>query len=327
MRWKNASDFCANVAFERRIVGSSLMRHLHRALGPAELLRLEGRHLDGQLGRRGDLGQVDEASSRAAARGTRGPCPRSACRAASRRRRRSPTRRQMPAVPLKLKKRPDQLRPACSMMKWPSSISACTSVSAEKSRLTCSQRHCTTATRGSLKWWIAALEDVGQRQEVGVEDQDELALGGPQAVLERARLEAGAVDAVDVLDVQVGEAPRAGRRSCACRSPASRRCCRRAPGSGSDRAGSGCSATASSSRSTTYISLKSGSCTVTAGSSEKLPERARALVAVSVVEPDQRASGGSRRTRGPGGWRGKSRPPNPKSPCARNVEPAIVIEL
>ena len=24
MRWKNASDFCAKVAFERRIVGSSL---------------------------------------------------------------------------------------------------------------------------------------------------------------------------------------------------------------------------------------------------------------------------------------------------------------
>ena len=41
-------------------------------------------------------------------------------------------RRQMPAVPLKLKKRPDQLRPACSMMKWPSSISACTSVSARE---------------------------------------------------------------------------------------------------------------------------------------------------------------------------------------------------
>ena len=37
-----------------------LLRHLHRALGPAELLRLERRHLDGQLGGRRDLGQVDE---------------------------------------------------------------------------------------------------------------------------------------------------------------------------------------------------------------------------------------------------------------------------
>jgi len=60
-------------------------------------------------------------------------------------------RRQRPAVPLKLKKRPDQLRPACSMMKCPSSIRASTSVRAEKSRLTCSQRHCTTATFGSVK--------------------------------------------------------------------------------------------------------------------------------------------------------------------------------
>ena len=52
----------------------------------------------------------------------------------------------------------------------------------------------------------AALEHVGLRHEVGVEDQDELALGGAQAVLERAGLEAGAIDAVDVLDVQVGVA-------------------------------------------------------------------------------------------------------------------------
>ena len=55
---------------------------------------------------------------------------------------------------------------------------------------------------------MAALEHVGLRQEVGVEDQDELALGGAQAVVERAGLEAGAVDAVDVLDVELGEAPR-----------------------------------------------------------------------------------------------------------------------
>ena len=53
---------------------------------------------------------------------------------------------------------------------------------------------------------MRALEDVGLRQEVGVEDQDELALGRAQAVLERAGLEAGAVGAVDVLDVEVGVA-------------------------------------------------------------------------------------------------------------------------
>ena len=40
-------------------------------------------------------------------------------------------RRQMPAVPLKLKKRPERWRAVCSMTKWPSSIIACSSVRRE----------------------------------------------------------------------------------------------------------------------------------------------------------------------------------------------------
>jgi len=39
----------------------------------------------------------------------------------------------MPAVPLKLKKRPDRFRAVCSMMKCPSSMSAWVRVSAELS--------------------------------------------------------------------------------------------------------------------------------------------------------------------------------------------------
>ena len=37
----------------------------------------------------------------------------------------------MPAVPLKLKKRPERLRAPCSTMKWPSSMIDWTSVSSE----------------------------------------------------------------------------------------------------------------------------------------------------------------------------------------------------
>ena len=41
------------------------------------------------------------------------------------------SRRQMPAVPLKLKKQPLRLRAVCSIMKWPSSRMASTRVSSE----------------------------------------------------------------------------------------------------------------------------------------------------------------------------------------------------
>ena len=47
-----------------------------------------------------------------------------------------------------------------------------------------------------------ALEDVGRRDEVGVEHEDELPLARPQTIRERAGLEARAVRAVQVLDVE-----------------------------------------------------------------------------------------------------------------------------
>jgi hypothetical protein len=45
-------------------------------------------------------------------------------------------------------------------------------------------------------------EEVGRRDEIGVEDEDELAGAGIETALEGAGLEAGAVHAVDVLDVE-----------------------------------------------------------------------------------------------------------------------------
>ena len=46
-----------------------------------------------------------------------------------------------------------------------------------------------------------ARQEVGLRNEVGVEDRDEIAARDLQSLVERARLESGAILAVDVLDV------------------------------------------------------------------------------------------------------------------------------
>jgi hypothetical protein len=45
-------------------------------------------------------------------------------------------------------------------------------------------------------------EEIGGGEEIGIEDEDELSLAGIEASLQRAGLEAGAVHAVDVLDVE-----------------------------------------------------------------------------------------------------------------------------
>ncbi len=86
-------------------------------------------------------------------------------------------RRQMPAVPLKLKKRPERLRAVCSMTKWPSS----------KMRLRLGEdgvvavevppAHLHHADLRVGEEGHRALEEVRGRDEVGVEDRDELALG------------------------------------------------------------------------------------------------------------------------------------------------------
>ena len=104
---------------------------LDRALRPAVLLRLEGVHLDRHFRRRDEVLHEHELPAAQLGAVATGRGPRSACRAASRRRRRWPSRRQMPAVPLKLKKQPARLRLPCSSTKWPSSRIAWTRVSSE----------------------------------------------------------------------------------------------------------------------------------------------------------------------------------------------------
>ena len=115
-------------------------------------------------------------------------------------------RRHIPAVPLKLKKRPDQARPACSITKWPSSSSACASVSAEKSRFRCSQRHCTTATLGSTKWCTvrSSMSGLGRKSASKIRISSPLAVRSPLS--SAPALKPVRSLPVDVLDVQLGEA-------------------------------------------------------------------------------------------------------------------------
>ncbi len=111
--------------------------------------------------------------------------------------------RHMPPVPEKLKSQPAAERARFSTRWWPSSMSACMRVSSECSRFRWPQRACTMPTlRVGHEVRHDRAQEVGLREEVGVEDGDELALGDLQPVVERARLVAGAIDAVDVDDVE-----------------------------------------------------------------------------------------------------------------------------
>ena len=60
------------------------------------------------------------------------------------------------------------------------------------------QRACTMPTFGVGEVRHQPREEIGTRDEVGVEDRDELAAGDLQPGLERAGLVAGPVGAVDV---------------------------------------------------------------------------------------------------------------------------------
>ena len=97
-----------------------LQAGLDRPLGPAMLLRLERVHLDRHFRRRDDVRQELEPPAtqlRAVAEvevlGQRVVLPSA--------RRSIASRRQIPAVPLKLKKQPARLRPPCSSTKCASS--------------------------------------------------------------------------------------------------------------------------------------------------------------------------------------------------------------
>jgi len=60
VRWKVASTFSRHGRFGGEDPRQQLLADLHRALRPALLLRLEGVHLDGQLGGGDEVGQVHE---------------------------------------------------------------------------------------------------------------------------------------------------------------------------------------------------------------------------------------------------------------------------
>ena len=180
-----------------------LARDLDRALGPAELLRLEGRHLDGQLGRRGDLGQVDEA-------------PAAQLR---------PVRQihvlgqgvVVPAAGVDDGRAPPQPGGAVEVEEAAGAVAAGVlhdEVAVEHQGLRLGQRREVAVDvlpaalhhrdLGVEEVVHGALQDVGVGHEVGVEDEHQLALGGAQAVLQGAGLEAGAIGAMHVLDVEVG---------------------------------------------------------------------------------------------------------------------------
>ena len=92
-------------------------------------------------------------------------------------------------------------------MKWPSRRIACARVRNEYSRLMCSQRPCTSPTLRIGEIVDGFLQEIGFRHKIGVEDRDELALGGLQAVFQGARLESGPVVPVDVMNVNAAPAP------------------------------------------------------------------------------------------------------------------------
>ena len=65
-------------------------------------------------------------------------------------------------------------------------------------------------TPGSAKWWTTLVEPLGRRNEVGVEDGDELAFGGFEARFQGSGFEAVAVGAVKIVDGLGLEARSAG---------------------------------------------------------------------------------------------------------------------
>ena len=138
--------------------------------------------------------------------------------------------RQMPPVPLKLKSQPG--RGAGAVLDEVVAVEH-ERLHAREQRVLAVQVAPARLDHADLRVGDEVRDDgakeVRLREEVGVEDGDELALGDLQPVVERARLVAGAVDAVDVHDVEprLAQALDAGAHERA----ASRRSSRRAPGS------------------------------------------------------------------------------------------------
>ena len=178
-----------------------LLAHLHRALGPALLLRLEGVHLDRQLGGGDEVRQVHEPPApqlrpvgevEVLGEGVVLPAPR------VRDHRAAPDARGAVEV--------EEAAGAAARPVLHDEVPV------EHDRLHFGEQRVVAVDvaparldHPDLRVGEVAeglLEDVGRGHEVGVEDEDELAGGGAQAGVEGARLVAGAVGAVQVVDVE-----------------------------------------------------------------------------------------------------------------------------
>ncbi len=178
-----------------------LLAGLHRALGPAVLLVLEGVHLDRHFGQRDQVLQVDEAPAlhlgavgqiEVLRQGVVLPAPGIVDRGTA----------------------PDAGR-AVEVEEAPGTAATAVlddEVPIEQHRLHLRQQRVLTVDvapaclderhLGVFEVANRLLEDVHGRHEVGVEDQHQLALGQRQAVVQGAGLVAGAIAAVHVMDVE-----------------------------------------------------------------------------------------------------------------------------
>ena len=181
-----------------------LARRLHGALGPTELLRAEGADVLRQLGRRHHVLAVDEAPAGELGAVARGRGLRSACRAASRRSSRSPACATCRRCREKLKSQPAAERARFSTRWCPSSISACVRVSMRvlAVQVAPARLHHPHLRGRCMKWGTTARRKSG----CGRKSASKMATSSPLATfspcVERARLVADAVDAMDVGDVE-----------------------------------------------------------------------------------------------------------------------------
>ena len=96
-------------------------------------------------------------------------------------------RRQRPAVPLKLKKRPLRLRAVCSSKRCPSRKIACMRVSNEYPRFKWPQRVWIIPTLGSVKKWIVRFS----KSLCGTKSASRIQTNSPSARLKPDRQCAG----------------------------------------------------------------------------------------------------------------------------------------
>ncbi len=98
-------------------------------------------------------------------------------------------------MPLKLKKRPERLRAACSTTKWPSKRIDWARVSRELSRFRCPPACLHHSDLRVCEVVDQRPREVGGGDEVGVEDGDELSLGTREPKRQGPRLVPGSIAA------------------------------------------------------------------------------------------------------------------------------------